>query len=277
MPRHEAKGPQGQFRITQPIRSLQEDSAIHDRKFHVRQTRPKILELLIKRWPRRRKLVEKLQGNSMDRSRVTKIKAQPVSRAERLRMRRTNPIRSGLVLSHPRERVVVARVAKMEKAAERHQENERLIKLLPQRSGQQRFLIRPAPPLLHRGDQSEPAGQVVVPQASRPILHVRFEMKDCVSELVVTAAGEVGQTLDNDSKLSRHQLRNQPVVQPSEKTRIASEVAAIEQRDRKFYIVRIKSLALGKRSRRGAQFQPEVPHFLREIPDLVFETPLDGA
>ncbi len=49
--------------------------------------------------------------------------------------------------------------------------------------------------------------------------------------------------------------------------RVAGQVAAIEQGNREFHVIRIEPLAFGQRSRRGAQLQAQVPDFLREITD----------
>ena len=89
--------------------------------------------------------------------------------------------------------------------------------------------------------------------------------------LLYRRAREVGQPLHDRPRFARHQLGNQLVVQPREKLAVARKIAAIQQRDRELHVVRIESLALGKRPRRRAQFQPQIPHFLRKTPDAVLE------
>ena len=101
--------------------------------------------------------------------------------------RHADPSRGGFVLRRPGERVVVAPVAEMKKAADRNQKVERRVELLPQRRRQQRLLVRPAALFLHCGDQRQPVRQVVVAQAARPIFHIGLEMKDGVAEFVVPA------------------------------------------------------------------------------------------
>ena len=53
---------------------------------------------------------------------------------------------------------------------------------------------------------------------------------------------------------------------------ITGQISAVEQRDGEFDIVGIEALAFGKCARRRAELQPQVPHFLREAADGVFES-----
>src|SRR6266550_5183145 len=78
----------------------------------------------------------------------------------------------GLILRFPDQQIVVASLSKMQEAAYRHQEVQRRIKLLARRKGQQRLGVRPVAQLVHRRDQRQPAGDVVVSQTSRSIFHI---------------------------------------------------------------------------------------------------------
>src|ERR1700704_4029747 len=66
-------------------------------------------------------------------------------------------------------------------------------------------------------------------------------------------------------------------MEPAEQVMIAREVAAVEQRNGELGITGVEAIALAQHSRRGAQLPAQVPHFLREAADGIFENLLGLA
>ena len=165
----------------------------------------------------------------------------------------------------------------MQKAADGHQEIERGIETRAQPWGQELGFVRPGGLFFHGGDESEPVGKIVIAQAARTVFDVGLEVEDGVAEFVVAGTSEIGEPLHDRPRFARDELRNRLVVQASEKFAIAREIAAIEQRNCEFDIVRIEFLALGQGARRGAQLEPQIPHFLRKFPNAILELPASAV
>ena len=203
----------------------------------------------------------------MNQPRVAEIDPHPIRRGERVGARRADLVGGCLVLRHPCERIVVAPMAEVEKAAHGHQKIESGVESFAEPRRQQRLFVRPCALFLHRGNQRQPVSEIVIAQPARAILHIGLQVEDGVPEFVVAAVGQVRQALDDGSRLARHQLGNQLIVQTIEQTAVAGEIAAIEQRNRKFHVVRIEFLAFGQSPRSRAEFEPQVPDLLRKTGD----------
>src|SRR5208283_562092 len=117
----------------------------------------------------------------------------------------------------------------------------------------------------------QPVGNVVITQTTRPILDVRFEMKDGIAKLVMPRPRNFGQVLDQVLALPPDHARNNFFAQPCKKVAIARQVTAVEQRDGELNIVWIQPFALRQISRGWTQLQPQVPQLLRKPPDGIFE------
>ena len=147
--RHEVKHPQQHFGILQGRRLLQKDESIHHRKIRGRQPRAPALHLPVQRRPRFRNFFQQLRYGALHGARVPEVNPHPVGSREFFRIRGSNSLRRRFVLRLPAQRVVVAAMAEVQKAARRHQEIQRRFELLAHRSPQ-RTRIRPVVQLIHR-------------------------------------------------------------------------------------------------------------------------------
>ena len=216
MARHESKHAQRQFGIAQCFLALQEDPAVHHGELGIREPRPQILKLAVERRARRRKFLQKLQGDAMNQPRLAEINSHPIRRGERVSARRPDFVGGCLVLRHPCKRIVVAPMSEVEKAAYRHQKIESGVESFTEPRRQQRIFVRPCALFLHRGNQRKPVSEVVIAQPARAVLHIGLQVEDGVSEFIVAAVGQVRQALDDGSRLARHQLGDELIVQPIE-------------------------------------------------------------
>ena len=96
-------------------------------------------------------------------------------------------------------------------------------------------------------------------------------MKNGLAKFRVAGTGQVGEALRENLAFAREQFRNGGVLELREKRRISGEVAAVEQRNRKFEILRIEAVALGKFARGGAQLHAQIPNFLRELSKAILK------
>src|ERR1700722_1331236 len=85
------------------------------------------------------------------------------------------------------------------------------------------------------------------------------------------------QPLQKSPGFPHDHLGNYFVMKPAEQVVIAREVAAVEKRNGEFSIVGVVAVALTQCPRRRTQLQPQVPQFLREAANLIFESLLRGA
>ena len=80
--------------------------------------------------------------------------------------------------------------------------------------------------------------------------------------------GEVDQILHDVLRFAGHQFGDQIVVQACEEFSVAADAAAIEQGDGEFDVVGFKAIAFRKAARSWAEFEAQIPQFLREALDL---------
>ncbi len=155
----------------------------------------------------------------------------------------------GFVLLGPGERVVVAAVAEMQEAANGHEEIERGVEGRAQPGREELGFVGPAGSFFHGGDEGEPVREIVIAQAAGAIFDVGLEVKNGVAEFVVAGAREIGEALHDRARFARDELRNRLVVQAGEERAIAGEIAAIEQRNREFDVVRQSNFSHSARER----------------------------
>src|ERR1700678_4589991 len=96
-------------------------------------------------------------------------------------------------------------------------------------------------------------------------------MKNGLAEFCMARAGQVGKALRENLAFTREQFRNGRVLELREKRRISGEIAAVEQRNRKFEIFRIEAVTFGKFARCRAQLHAQIPNFLGELANAILE------
>lgn len=165
----------------------------------------------------------------------------------------------------------------MQKAANGHQEIERGFEFRPQPGRQKLGFLRPVAFFFHRREERKPVREVVIAQPAGPVLHVGLQVKDGVAKLVVAAAREVRQALNDGSRLACHDLGNHVVVQSRKEAPVARKIPAVEQRNCELHVVRIELFAFGERPGGRAELQPEIPDFLRKAAKRVFQVALGPA
>ena len=159
----------------------------------------------------------------------------------------------------------------MQKAANGHLEIERGVESAAGGDWQQGLGLGPPAKLFHGGDQGEPTGNVIVAQAAGTVFHVRLEMKDRVAEFVMAGACEFAQILDECVAFAGNQSGNGFFAEAQKKVAITGQIAAIEEGNCEFKVVRIETFALGKGTSGGTEFQAQVPKFLREATNRIFK------
>ena len=96
-------------------------------------------------------------------------------------------------------------------------------------------------------------------------------MKDGIAELVMTGARDLAEIFDEGVAIAGDETWNGLLMQPREQIAIAGEIAAIEQRDREFNVVRVEALAFGEAASSRAELQAQIPKFLRKAADGIFK------
>ena len=81
----------------------------------------------------------------------------------------------------------------------------------------------------------------------------------------------LAQVLDQILALAPDQLGNGLFVQLGEKFAIARQIPAVEQRDGELNVIGIQLFAFGQIARGRTKLQPQVPEFLRETSNRIFE------
>ena len=90
----------------------------------------------------------------------------------------------------------------------------------------------------------------------------------------VARASDLGQLLDDVIPFPLKKLGKDFVVQSQEKFRVPGHVAAVEKRNRKLNILRVKSLAFGKSTGGWTELEPQIPKLLAKganrVPQIAF-------
>src|SRR5579863_9466075 len=107
------------------------------------------------------------------------------------RIRETDFVSGSGVLRFPGQRIVVAPVAKMQKAARGHEGTQGCIELLLKGLGKDRIFARPDMVFFDGREKRQPVNDVVIAQSSRSVLQIGFEMKYGIAEFSVARARKV--------------------------------------------------------------------------------------
>ena len=145
---------------------------------------------------------------------MPKVNSHPVSGVRDFGIRGADFAGCGFVLGFPKKRVVVAPMPEVQEATRGHLEVQRGVERPPRRDRQQRLWIRPHAQFFHGRDQSQPVGDVVVAQTTRPVFNVGLEMEHGVTELVMPGARDLAQVLDEVLALSGNQAGNGLFAEP---------------------------------------------------------------
>src|SRR5216683_3028192 len=158
-----------------------------------------------------------------------------------------------------RKRVVVARVAVMQKAANGAEEVDS--------AGGQLFFRGAAAQrlLLFAANLAQPGGSLVIAQSAGGVLHVRLKVKNRVAVTCQAFLGQLVQLREQEWPRGLFRSGQHSCIQPLEKLRVSREKAAIEQRQMKLCIVFFNALAFFERAARGADAKAEIPERAREI------------
>src|SRR5205807_1716969 len=153
----------------------------------------------------------------------------------------------------------------MQEAARCAEKLKRAPAFLAQRRGPQTFRGHPAAISLELRNQSEPPGQMVIPQAAGGFLEVGLEMKNGLPVLVMPATRELDELAHQLLAFPRDHLRNHLQAQAGKQPRVAGQVSAIEKRNGELRIVAVQRVALLQRARCRAGPQPEIPQQPRDL------------
>src|SRR5579862_3300400 len=145
-------------------------------------------------------------------------------------------------------------MAEVQKTTRRHQKFHGRVKLLADRRSK-RARVGPFAQLTHRRNKRQPASDVVIPEPARCFLYIRLEVEYGFAKLRVPLACDLRQTLQQCFRFTHYQLGNQFVAKACEELAVSSEIAAIEQRDGEFGIVRIEAITFGKAPRSRTQLE----------------------
>ena len=96
-------------------------------------------------------------------------------------------------------------------------------------------------------------------------------MEDGVAEFCMAGAREFHEVLDDERAIARDEARHDGVVEAIVELAITREVAAIEQGDGEFEVIGVEAFALGEIAGGRAEFEAQVPNFLRESADGGFQ------
>jgi hypothetical protein len=118
-----------------------------------------------------------------------------------------NRKRRSLILRLPVESIVVAPVPEVQKTSRRRQKVECRLGIPARTLEHAPPLPRPLLGLFQVEQHRKPHRQVIVPQAARAILQIRFQMEDGIAELGVAGAGNLAQLLSDRSPLAQYQPR----------------------------------------------------------------------
>src|SRR5580698_9104005 len=102
-------------------------------------------------------------------------------------------------------------------------------------------LARPFLGFLQVKEQCEPDCQVIVAQAARAILEIRFQMKNRVAKLGVPRASNFAKLLRNRVPFTQHQAGKHRLMQLLVEGELAGQESSVERCQCEFEVVRIKS------------------------------------
>src|SRR5215470_8842800 len=88
--------------------------------------------------------------------------------------------------------------------------------------------------------QRHPRRHVIVAKPARGLLHIGLEMENGVAVLGVTRTSCFGELLDDVVRFPKEKLWQDLLMQSLEQFTIAHDMAAIKQRNRELYVLRIE-------------------------------------
>jgi hypothetical protein len=100
--------------------------------------------------------------------------------------------------------------------------------------------------LVHRRNQRQPAGHVVIAQSARRLFQIGLKMIRRQPVFPMPLARYLRQSLQQRLRFPHHHLGNQLVMEFPEKVAVAGKIAAVEKRNGEFRVIRVVAIALGQ-------------------------------
>src|SRR5260221_2213055 len=210
---------------------------------------------------RRRFLLEITQQLPVQRARVPKIQPHPLRGIARQSIGYAKGALSGTGLQLVGQRIVVARVAVMEKAANGAEEIHG--------AGGQLFFRRAAAQglALFAANLAQPHRSLVVAQTTGRILDVRFEMKNRVAVARESLLRQLMELRQQKRPRGFGPRRQTALVELFKEFRVTRQKPAVQQCQMKFRVILLDTLAFLHRAPGGAHAKTQVPQRAREVRD----------
>src|SRR5579859_2556862 len=140
----------------------------------------------------RNRFVQQLGAESINGARMTKIDAHPVRRINSSAIFYPNPTSGGSGLQFIGQRIIIAPLPVMKKAARRGEKIERRLHVMASLRRPDIFRRRPSTRFFDLGNESDPPCHVVIAQPARRILEVGLQVEDRVAFFFVPLPCEIG-------------------------------------------------------------------------------------